>query len=163
VQLACLPPTSASAQQHLFRVYYQVQVWLGNKLTPEDQSWKLVDNTLEQIQTLLPPAPEKLLNTIFCNCKKGCNAKCGCKKVGLFCSLACISCQGQSCSNVESPLGEDTYDICEKYEETSDSSLLEQFTCIQQEDEEEEEVEEKEEDEEDSTLEVPSDNYQSDE
>jgi hypothetical protein len=68
----------------------------------------------------------------------------------------------QSCSNVESPLGEDAYDICE---ETSDSSLLEQFTCIQQEDEEEEEEKEegKEEDEEDSTLEVPSDNYQSDE
>lgn len=28
VQLACLPPTSASAHQHLFRVYYQVQVSL---------------------------------------------------------------------------------------------------------------------------------------
>jgi hypothetical protein len=138
VQLACLPPTSASAQQHLFRVYYQVQVWLGNKLDPEDWGWKLVDNTLEPIQTLLPPAPEKLLNTIFCNCKKGCNAKCGCKKVGLFCSLACTSCQGQSWSNIESPLGEDAYDICE---ETSDSSLLEQFTCIQQEDEEEEKEE----------------------
>jgi hypothetical protein len=42
---------------------------------------------------------------------------------------------------------------------------LEQFTCIQQEDEEEEEEKEegKEEDKEDSTLEVPSDNYQSDE
>jgi hypothetical protein len=135
VQLACLPPISASAQQHLFRVYYQVQVWLGNKLDPEDWGWKLVDNTVEPIPTLLPPAPEKLLNTIFCNCKKGCNAKCGCKKVGLFCSLTCTSCQGQSWSNIESPLGEDAYDICE---ETSDSSLLEQFTCIQQEDEEEE-------------------------
>jgi hypothetical protein len=58
-----------------------------------------------------------------------------------------------------SQLGEDAYDICE---ETSDSSLLEQFTFIQQEDEEEEEEKEegKEEDEEDSTLEVPSDNYQ---
>jgi hypothetical protein len=49
VQLACLPPTSASAEQHLFRVYYQVQVWLGNKLDPEDWGWKLVDNTLEPI------------------------------------------------------------------------------------------------------------------
>jgi hypothetical protein len=138
VQLACLPPISASAQQHLFRVYYQVQVWLGNKLDPEEWGWKLVDNTLEPIQILLPPAPEKLLNTIFCNCKKGCNAKCGCKKVGLFCSLACTSCQGQSWSNIESPLGEDAYDICE---ETSDSALLEQLTCIQQEDEEEEKEE----------------------
>jgi hypothetical protein len=87
------------------------------------------------------------------------------KKVGLFCSLACTSCQGQSCSNVESPLGENAYDIGEDAndisEKTSDSSLLEQFTCIQQEDEEEEEKEEGKE--EDSTLEVPSDNYQSDE
>lgn len=32
VQLASLPPTSASAQQHFYRVYYQVQVWLGNQL-----------------------------------------------------------------------------------------------------------------------------------
>jgi hypothetical protein len=109
--------------------------------------------------------PFFIVNVLFCNCKKGCNAKCCCKKVGLFCSLACTSCQGQSCSNVQSPLGEDAYDICEKI---SDSSLLEQFTCIQQEDEEEEEEEDekeggKEEDEEDSTLEVPSDNYQSDE
>jgi hypothetical protein len=79
----------------------------------------------------------------------------------LFCSLACTSCQGQSCSNVESPLGGDGYDICE---ETSDSSLLEQFTFTQQEDEEGEKEEGKEEGkEEDSTREVPSDNYQSDE
>jgi hypothetical protein len=41
VQLACLSPTSASTQQHLFRVYYQVQVWLGNKLDSEDWGWKL--------------------------------------------------------------------------------------------------------------------------
>lgn len=152
VQLACLPPTSAAAHQHLFRVYYQVQVWLGNKLNPEDWGWKLINDTLEPVQTLLPPAPEKLLNTIFCNCKTGCNAKCGCKKVGLFCSLACISCRGQSCSNVESPIEEDFYDVCD---ETSDASLFEQFTCTQQEEEEEEK--------EDGMVEGPLDDYQSDE
>ncbi|KAI4474116.1 hypothetical protein M0804_015008 [Polistes exclamans] len=69
--------------QHLYRVYYQVQTWLDNQLNPEDWGWKLIDNTLEPIKTLLPPAPEKLLNKIFCNCKKGCTAKCGCKKIGL--------------------------------------------------------------------------------
>ncbi|PZC75227.1 hypothetical protein B5X24_HaOG206534 [Helicoverpa armigera] len=82
VQLSCLPPTSESAIQHLNRVYYQVQTWLGNQLNPEDWGWKLIHNTLEPIKTLLPPAPEKLLNTIFCNCKKDCSVKCGCKKVG---------------------------------------------------------------------------------
>ncbi|CAH0556725.1 unnamed protein product [Brassicogethes aeneus] len=110
VQLSCLPPTSVAAHQHLFRVYYQVQVWLGYQLDPTDWGWKLVNNTLEPVQTLLPPAPDKLLNTIFCNCKKGCSAKCGCKKIGLFCSLACTNCEGRSCSNVESPTVEDSFD-----------------------------------------------------
>ncbi|KAF0711628.1 Uncharacterized protein FWK35_00035130 [Aphis craccivora] len=47
-----------------------LQVWLGNELNPEDWGWVFKDNGLEPIQTLLPPALEKLLNTIFCNCKK---------------------------------------------------------------------------------------------
>lgn len=32
LQLACLPATSVATHQHLFRVYYQVQVWLGYQL-----------------------------------------------------------------------------------------------------------------------------------
>ncbi|KAI4490083.1 hypothetical protein M0804_004265 [Polistes exclamans] len=36
IQLSCLPPTSASAIQHLYRVYYQVQTWLDNQLNLED-------------------------------------------------------------------------------------------------------------------------------
>ncbi|GBM90814.1 hypothetical protein AVEN_42533-1 [Araneus ventricosus] len=91
VQLSCLPPTSAAAYQHLCRVYYQVQVCLSNELDPENWGWGLKDNSSEPIQTLLPPTPEKLLNTIFCNCKKGCNYKCGCKKVGLFCMYVVIA------------------------------------------------------------------------
>ena len=157
VQLSCLPPTSASAHQHLYRVYYQVQTWLGNQLNPEDWGWKLTDNTLEPIQTILPPAPDKLLNTIFCNCKKGCGAKCGCRRVGLLCSAACSNCQGQSCSNVQlNPRDEDSCDIDE---ETADSSSVDQFMNIQQEEEEEEEEEEIEED---MTVEVEFEEYESD-
>ena len=107
VQLACLPPTSASAHQHVYRVYYQVQVWLGNNMDPEKWGWTLKENCLKPIPTLLPPAPENLLNTIFCNCKKGCNNNCGCRKVGLFCTQVCSSCQGQSCHNVELSTEED--------------------------------------------------------
>ncbi|CAG4961221.1 unnamed protein product [Colias eurytheme] len=133
--LSCLPPTSVAAHQHFFRVYYQVQVWLGyDQLDPTDWGWKLVNNILEPVQTLLPPAPEKLLNTIFCNCKKGCSANCGCKKVRLSCSLACTNCQGRSCSNIESQTMEDSFDSDEV---SCDTSLLTQFTCIQNEDEEE--------------------------
>ncbi|GBM17619.1 hypothetical protein AVEN_80908-1 [Araneus ventricosus] len=137
VQLPCLPPTSAAAYQHLCRVYYQVQVWLGNELDPENWGWVLKDNGLQPIQTLLPPAPEKLLNTIFFNCKKDCNYNCGCKKVGLFCSQVCSNCQGQSCSKVESnTTDKDAYDI---NEEISDPAFfLEQSIEIQQQGEEEE-------------------------
>ena len=33
-ELATLPPTSVAAAQHSFRVYHQVQMWLGNDLDP---------------------------------------------------------------------------------------------------------------------------------
>ncbi|CAF4889681.1 unnamed protein product [Pieris macdunnoughi] len=108
--------------------------------------------------TTVVVAPEKLLNTIFCNCKKGCSAKCGCRKVGLFCSLACTHCQGRSCSNVESPTLEDSFD-------TDQESLLGQFTCeIEQEEEEEQEDEQEEEGEEDQEEEETEilDSYESD-
>lgn len=49
VQLTCLPPTSVAVHQHLFWVYYQVQVQFGNQLDPKDWGWKLVDNALEPL------------------------------------------------------------------------------------------------------------------
>ena len=154
VQLSCLPSTSASTYQHLYRAFYQIQAWLGNQLNPEDWGWKLTDNILELIQTILPPAPEKLLNTIICNCKKGCSTKCGCRRVGLSCSPACTNCQCQSCSNVQSiPIDEDSCDIDE---EIADSSSVEQFMDIQPEEKEEEEIEE------DMTVEVEFEGYESD-
>lgn len=36
MQLSSLPPTSAAAQQHIYRVYYQVQTWLGRDVQPEE-------------------------------------------------------------------------------------------------------------------------------
>lgn len=82
VQLSSLPPTSAAARQHINRVYYQIQTWLGNDLEPQEWGWVLQNEILEPT-TLLPPAPEELLNSIFCNCKKGCGSSCGCRKLGL--------------------------------------------------------------------------------
>lgn len=112
MKLSSLPPTSAAAQQHINRVYYQVQTWLGKDLQPEQWGWNLQNKILEPITTLLPPAPDELLNTIFCNCKKGCGAKCGCRKVGLQCSPVCGQCQGQACLNASVVL-DDAEEICE--------------------------------------------------
>ena len=51
----------------------------------------------------------------------------------MLCSPACTNCQGQSCSNVQlNPIDEDSCDIDE---ETADSSSVEQFMNIQQEEE----------------------------
>jgi len=71
---------------------------LGNKVDPEQ--WVINNNFLESVITLLPPAPDVLLNTIFCNYTKGCGSNCGCRKVGLPCSVVCGHCRGQSCLNV---------------------------------------------------------------
>lgn len=49
---------------------------------------------------LMSPDPDELLNTIFCNCQKGCSTNCGCRKVGLPCSIVCSYCRGQSCLNL---------------------------------------------------------------
>ena len=40
---ATLPPTSAAARQHSFRVYHQVQQWRGVALNRTDWGWRLKD------------------------------------------------------------------------------------------------------------------------
>ncbi|GBM43140.1 hypothetical protein AVEN_2268-1 [Araneus ventricosus] len=45
-------------------------------------------------------APESLLKIISCNCKKGCNNACGCRKAGLICSSLCSCSLGEACKNV---------------------------------------------------------------
>lgn len=65
--LASLPPTKGSAKQYSFRVYLQVQEWLGNTLSPEHWGWRRgEDGTLEPIKTLDSPAPDYVLSNIFC-------------------------------------------------------------------------------------------------
>lgn len=86
--------------EHSKRVYYQVQVWLGNKtIKPTDWGWIKNEGSLEPIRMQNSPAPQELLQMIFCNCKKGCGASCSCRKVGLFCNSTCGDCAGQNCQN----------------------------------------------------------------
>lgn len=63
VQLSCLPPTFAFAYQHLYCVFHQIQVWIGNELNSQDHGWKLIDDSLELIQILIPPACQIILFT----------------------------------------------------------------------------------------------------
>lgn len=81
-------------------VYLQTQIWLGNKnIHPTDWGWVMNDGLLNPLKSVDPPAPQELLKMIFCNCKKGCGASCGCRKVGLFCNSTCGTCSGDNCQN----------------------------------------------------------------
>ena len=95
---------SAAAQEHSFRVYFQVQQWLGLDLPPTEWGWKSTNGQLFPVLTRQSPAPEKLLTFISCNRKKNCEHLCGCKKSGLFCTALCSYCRRNGYSNSEEPL-----------------------------------------------------------
>ena len=76
VQVNSLPPTYAATTYLIFRVYHQIQQWIGNDLEPTDWGRQLKNDTLVPIKTHLhPPAPEDLLKIIRCNCKQNCESK----------------------------------------------------------------------------------------
>ena len=98
--LANLPPTSAAARQHSLRTYLQVQQWLGKDPSPTEWGWKTHNNNLLlPLPTDLPPAPQKLMKLISCNCKAGCMSRCGCRQAGMACSAMCSQCMAIGCSN----------------------------------------------------------------
>ena len=100
-KLESLPPTSASAAQHSFRTYYQVQVWCGNKeLAPEQWGWMRWNGVLQTVKTTLEPAPDSILKLISCACKMNCSTQqCTCFKSGVKCSAICKVCEGTTCQN----------------------------------------------------------------
>ena len=103
VKPEALPPTSDAAAQHSFRVYSQIQEWLGNLLSPTDWGWKVADGCCVPILITQPAAPDYLLKYVCCGCKEnGCDTnRCSCKKYGLSCTLSCQKCNGVSCKNAQ--------------------------------------------------------------
>lgn len=97
--ISCLPPTEGAVKQHSLRTFHQVQLWLGNDLSPQMYGWKIENNNLAPVHSELAAAPEDILKMVFCRCTKDCSsAKCGCKRANLKCSTACQNCQG-NCLN----------------------------------------------------------------
>ena len=87
--LATMPPTSAAARQHSFRVYHQIQQWRGVALNRTDWGWRLNDGRLTPLPTLREPPLESLLHLITCNCRSGCERNCECRRSGLPCTSMC--------------------------------------------------------------------------
>jgi len=105
--LLTIPPSEAAAREHSFRVYHQIQMWLGNEKIPVEWGWHLKSDLLLPTPLKGPLIPEILLNLISCNCTKGCTASCGCRKHGLKCSTICGYCKGNSCLNAMEAIDED--------------------------------------------------------
>ena len=94
-----LPPTSAAAEQHSYRVYHQIQTWLENCLYATEWGWKVILEHYVLVTSILPAAPPELMNTISCNGKDGCKSnQCSCCKNSLCCEPGCTSCT-DNCEN----------------------------------------------------------------
>ena len=65
-QLSSIRPTSAAARQHPFRVYLQIQEWMGHILTPTEWGWQDHDQTIVPMATHQPAAPLQLMNIVTC-------------------------------------------------------------------------------------------------
>ena len=95
VEVHSLPPTTDAAKYHSFRVYCQVQEWMGNCVDPEKWGWCLRKGQLEPKTMDSPVAPDSLLKLVRCQCKGNCDTqRCSCKRNELECSSACGECKG---------------------------------------------------------------------
>ena len=83
--MASIPPTSAVARQHPYRTYCQVQEWMENNIEPTKWGWIQLNDSLQPVATDLPPARDKVMNFVSCNCKAGCTGGCGCQRSGISC------------------------------------------------------------------------------
>ena len=117
-----LPPTASSTKFHCLRTYYQIMVWMEKEggIDVINWGWKLEDNKLVPIMTEMKAAPDNLLKMIHCNCKKGCQPRCSCRKYGLPCHAGCGPCQTDACDN---PFNNQR--IVEEEEENDNEALIE--------------------------------------
>lgn len=125
--LASLPPTRDAARLHCLRVYQQVAMWCGREKDPEQYGWQKRENGLDAIRTTSEAAPDDILRSISCKCKKGCTGACGCRKIGLKCSVLCLHCNGTACENIpDLVVDSDPEDI----KDADDSLVLEETEDI---------------------------------
>ena len=96
-----LCPTSAAFALHVYRVYHQIQLWLGHDSNPVVWGWKIRDNLMVPIKGG-NVSPAEISTIISCGCKTGCRTSlCKCKKESESCHSACVNCNKESCYNYE--------------------------------------------------------------
>ena len=109
-QLHSLPATESAATQHHYRVYYQVQNWLGNHKNPLAWGWTLGKNGVKPVKVVGSLISNQSSESVPCKCKTDCkSAKCTCRKHGLNCSEICTNCF-PNCTNVKDITFNEDYD-----------------------------------------------------
>ena len=105
-----LGPTQDAAELHLFRCYYQIQIWKEeSSIDPLLWGWKKHNGKIMPIEMRDPIAPPELLKVIRCKCKTDCsNNQCSCRRFNVFCTNMCGECKGVSCFNSEQLTDEET-------------------------------------------------------
>ena len=61
IDCSSLPPTSAAAENHSYRVFHQIQTWLDNDIKATNWGRKLSKGENVPVSTLLPVAPAELI------------------------------------------------------------------------------------------------------
>ncbi|XP_065666696.1 uncharacterized protein LOC136087548 [Hydra vulgaris] len=122
IQPERLTPTENASKYHSFRVYLQIQQWLGVNMDETKWVWRRENDVLVPIKTYKDPAPIHIPNIIRCNCgtntKTPCGKQCQCRRHGINCMTACGQCQGLECTN--SPKNNVNIDDCENEYESSE-------------------------------------------
>ena len=83
-----LPPTSCTAEEHLYKVFRQVQQWNEKTLDPIAWGWELKKRQYFPVMTLKAIPPKDLLDNVSCKCaKSGCGKACNCRKANRPCAV----------------------------------------------------------------------------
>lgn len=77
-----LPPTDNAAKFHLLRTYAQVQIWRGKTMDASQFGWEKINGYFQPIPIAGLPAPDNLIEKVFCRCAKDCGNNCSCRKTG---------------------------------------------------------------------------------
>ena len=68
-----LPTTAESSKYHFFRVFHQIEIWLGCSLNPLELGWRVQNDKMVPIFTDQIPASSELLTYVRCGCREdGC-------------------------------------------------------------------------------------------
>lgn len=112
-----IPPCFDSLQLHSSRATYQTHIWRNCLIpkpeipTPIGNGWKVdEDNSICIKWNNVKPAPDEVLELLFCTCPRKCieDSSCPCVDNGLPCTDACVK---QDCENyICHDTGYDDYD-----------------------------------------------------